>query len=144
MTTVDTVEPIAQLDVTIDAQFRAWIGPQRNLQPPLLIVGAGVSPGLVPRAIELVTAMGARKGEIEVERQIAAGQAISPECESDLCAWVSHRLGELVRPTGWLTVAAQRRATRANAPTPAPTSTKPCQCGRLTAEALRQSDPTTT
>ena len=95
MTTVDTVEPIAQLDVTIDEQFRAWIDPRSNLQPPLLIVGAGLSSGLVPRANELATAICARQGEIEDELQIAAGPAIAPECESDLYAWAGHCIDEL-------------------------------------------------
>ena len=109
MTTVDTVEPIAQLAVTIDEQFRAWIDPRSNLQPPLLIVGAGLSSGLVPRANELATAICARKGEIEDELQIAAGPAIAPECESDLYAWAGHCIDELTAKHSHSDVTAKAR-----------------------------------
>lgn len=94
MTAVDTVEPIEP----IDEKFCAWIDPQSNLLAPLLIVGAGLSSGLVPRADQLATAIGARKGEIEDELQISAGPAISTEW--DLYAWADHCLSELTHIHG--------------------------------------------
>lgn len=80
--------------MTIDEQFRAWIDPQSNLQPPLLIVGAGLSFGLAPNAQQLAKDTSERKDEIESALGIPAGPAISTD-DDDLYVWADHCLKAL-------------------------------------------------
>jgi len=86
-------------------QFRVWIDPRCPLQPPIVLVGAGLSAGLVPLALNLALGVGARKKEIE--RQLGVTSQLQVASATDLYAWAGECLAQLVS-SGMTDAAAKR------------------------------------
>jgi hypothetical protein len=93
MKVAEAVDPAAPPPLALEERFNAWIDPRARSPPPLLIVGAGLSFGLVPTAQELADKIAKRQTAIENELGIPPGPTITNPVS--LYAWADHCLKAL-------------------------------------------------
>lgn len=84
--------------VQLLAQFGPWTDPTSNENPPMVLIGAGLSYGLAPPANDLAREIGNRRSAIEEQLGIVTvGQQI--QCADDLYCWAEKCI-ELTIGTG--------------------------------------------
>jgi len=75
------------------SQFEPWIAPRTNIPAPVVIVGAGLSYGLVPTAQQLANEVADNKGAIE--HSLGVSCSIVPTKPQELYQWAASCLVQL-------------------------------------------------
>lgn len=85
------VEDSRKRSAELLAQFEPWTDPTNNEHAPMVLIGAGLSFGLAPRADDLALEVGERRLEIEKSFGVDTGHA-SIDCTKQLYRWAEQCL----------------------------------------------------
>lgn len=89
----EAVDPLAPCPLTLEERFSVWIDPRDSSPAPLLIVGAGLSFGLVPTAQELAHDVAGR--QIAIENKLGISHDSTVTSPTSLYTWADHCVTEL-------------------------------------------------